>query len=112
MKDIKEAKLIKLMNDEFGMNVESRIAKFKEESKELVDAADDYFKSIKEFECNQNSTTQLNMQSNFLHMIDEMSDAMATLVHFQSLFGVDLDASLDSAIDKISKRKINPNYKR
>lgn len=91
MNTVTEQRAIMLFNQEFGKDLHSRIAKLQEEVKELAEAiADNHIEHIK----------------------DEVSDVQAVLTHIQSIIGLNNQSCLEMAMDKVVKRKTNPEYKR
>ena len=68
----------------------------KEESDELFEAFDGYMNNVDTHE----------------HVLDEIGDLYAVLVHISGIIGVDLDDLLLKAIVKSEIRQVIPNYKR
>lgn len=96
--DITESRAIKLFDKEFGRDIFSRALKIKEEHEEFQEALKAY---------SENPTFE-----NMLHLKDEMSDLYATVSHGASTIELYHKELLYMAIDKVIKRKTDPNYKR
>lgn len=87
---------IKMFNEDYGTDLNKRLRKLLEETIELSQAIVGY-----------------NYGLNGIEAIkDEMSDVLAVLTHVSSLLGTDQRELLENALDKIIKRKKDPNYKR
>lgn len=99
-----ENDFIKLCNSKFGKDLDSRIVKFDEEVDELFEAYNAY-KQI-DLESIENRLMIIE------HLMDEISDVQAVLTHIASLIGLNFNACLEMANDKIEKRETDPNYKR
>ena len=85
-----------VFNKEFGTDLNMRLKKLLEETKELIEA-------ISEYEAGLDGIESVK---------DEMSDVLAVLTHVSGLIGTDNRRMLEIALDKVLKRKDNPNYKR
>ena len=90
--------VITLFSDMYGRNFIARTDKLREECLELVEAIDNLSPSPKDGELDR--------------LIDEMSDVEAVMTHVCDLLHITRDSLLEAAIDKVSKRVENPNYKR
>ena len=87
-----EIQLKELFDRKYGtINIE-RIIKLKEEVIELCFA--------------------VHNQKSDEHIKDELSDVFAVLTHLASLYGLTHKQMLDMAIDKVTKRELDNNYKR
>ena len=102
--DITEAKAIKLFNQKFGTDFITRWNKFSEEVSELTEVVN----NILEARNNGQQPTDFDID----HLKDELSDVQSTFTHLASLFGQYQKQMLESAIDKVTTRETDPNYKR
>ena len=102
--DITEAKTIKLFNQKFGTDFLTRWNKFSEEVSELTEVIN----NILEARNNGQQPTDFDIG----HLKDELSDVQSTFTHLASLFGQYQKQMLESAIDKVTTRETDPNYKR
>ena len=91
VRDITEARSTKLLNECYGTSKNATLRKIGEEYTELVDAA---------------------ANGDLQHEKDEASDVLAVLVRYCNNQGWTVQELLEMAIDKATKRKTNPNYKR
>ena len=95
--DFLEKKAITLQNENFGRNLTLRLNKLEEEVNELKDAIVDY-------ETYDNKDIQ--------HIIEEIGDVLIVSAHVANLCGTNLHEIMETTIDKIEKRKLDPNYMR
>lgn len=95
--DAVEKKAIKLLVDNFGDKLEYRINKLEEEVNELKYAIVDY-------ETYGNNDIQ--------HIIEEIGDVLIVSAHVANLCKTNLHEIMEQTIDKIEKRKLDPNYMR
>ena len=102
--DITEAKAIKLFNQKFGTDFLTRYNKFREEVTELNQVVE----NILEARNNGQQPTDFDID----HLKDELSYVQATFTYLASLFGQYQKQMLESAIDKVTTRETDPNYKR
>ena len=91
VKDITEARSTKLLNECYGTDPHETLDKINEEHNEFHLAA-----TIGDLE----------------RIKDEASDVLAVLVRYCNNNGWTVQELLEMAIDKATKRKTNPNYKR
>ena len=96
--DINE--IIAMFNADYGINIERRLEKLNEELNELKDALYNYFEQAK------------SGKIDFSDITDEMGDVLAVMTHVCSLIGTDPRTLFFEAVDKIKRRKTDPNYKR
>ena len=96
--NITESRTIRLFTQEWGDNFQVRFEKYKEESLELIEAIEAY---------NLNPSVE-----RLEHLKYEFCDVQATFTHLASLMGLYQFEMLDTAVDKVKKRKTDPNYKR
>jgi NTP pyrophosphatase (non-canonical NTP hydrolase) len=96
--DIAESRAIRLFNEHFSNNLSTRYDKLMEEIKELDEA-------IKEYENKKTPET-------LAHLFDELSDVQGVFTHLASLVGLYQREMLNSCIDKVKGRMIDPNYRR
>ena len=82
---------LKLLDVMFGVCLESRLRKLKEECGELIGAIDG---------------------GNVDDVEDEMSDVLAVITHTVHIRGKSVDELFDMAMDKVKGRINNPDYKR
>lgn len=87
---LQERRVNKLLTEKYGNNIFERISKLEEEFQELIMA---------QYE----SDEALN---------DELSDTLIVLVHIAQIRNLTIEQLIDMALDKITKRETNPNYKR
>lgn len=80
-----------LFDEKFGNDPTTRFAKVKEEFTELQQAIE---------------------EDNPKHIDDELSDLYATVFHYASLRGLHPSDLLSMAVDKVTGRETDPNYKR
>lgn len=80
-----------LFDKKFGISPETRFAKVQEEFNELKQAI---------------------IEGNPKHIDDELSDLYATVFHYASLRGLHPSDLLSMAVDKVTGRETDPNYKR
>lgn len=92
----KEKEAVAMFNEDFGTDINKRLIKLSEETGELKQA-------IAEYEAGINGIEAVK---------DEMSDILAVLTHVSILLGTNPRDLFLEAVDKITKRKENPNYKR
>lgn len=92
----KEKEAVVMFNEDFGTDINKRLSKLAEETGELSQAIAEYNAGLNGIEA----------------IKDEMSDVLAVLTHVSSLLGTDTRELLENALDKIIKRKKDPNYKR
>lgn len=92
----KRKDIIGIFDREFGKDLNKRLGKLKEETGELLQAISEYESGLDGIES----------------VKDEMSDVLAVLTHVSSLLGIDTMELLENSLDKVIKRKKNPNYKR
>ena len=92
----KEREAVAMFNEDFGTDVNKRLNKLAEETGELIQAIVEYKSGINGIEA----------------VKDEMSDVLAVLTHVSILLGTNPRNLFFEAVDKITKRKENPNYKR
>jgi NTP pyrophosphatase (non-canonical NTP hydrolase) len=98
MRGIKETRAISLFDKKFGKDIFSRARKIQEEHKEFQEA-------LKAYAANP---TKENLE----HIKDEFSDLYATVSHGASILELYHNELLDMAIDKVTTRETNPDYKR
>lgn len=91
-----------LFDKEFGTEIFSRFTKLREEYAELLEALDDVLKAPGMFD---------NAEA-LQHLIDEVGDVQAVIFHIGTLLNTTPKEMLAGAIDKVIKRKTNPDYKR
>lgn len=96
--DINE--IIAMFNADYGINIERRLEKLNEELNELKDALYNYFEQAK------------SGKIDFSDITDEMGDVLAVMTHVCSLIGTDPRTLFFEAVEKIERRKTDPNYKR
>lgn len=96
--DINE--IITMFNADYGINIERRFEKLNEELNELKDALYNYFEQAK------------SGKIDYTDITDEMGDVLAVMTHVCSLIGTDPRTLFFEAVDKIKRRKTDPNYKR
>lgn len=96
--DINE--IIAMFNTDYGINIERRLEKLNEELNELKDALYNYFEQAK------------SGKIDFSDITDEMGDVLAVMTHVCSLIGTDPRTLFFEAVEKIERRKTDPNYKR
>lgn len=89
-----------MFNADYGINIERRLEKLNEELNELKDALYNYFEQAK------------SGKIDFSDITDEMGDVLAVMTHVCSLIGTDPRTLFFEAVDKIKRRKTDPNYKR
>lgn len=92
----KEKEAVEMFNQDYGTDINKRLSKLAEETGELSQAIAEYNAGLNGIEA----------------IKDEMSDVLAVLTHVSSLLGTDTRELLENALDKIIKRKKDPNYKR
>lgn len=92
----KEKEAVEMFNQDFGTDINKRLSKLAEETGELKQA-------IAEYEAGLNGIEAV---------MDEMSDVLAVMTHVASLLNTNPRNLFLEAVDKITKRKENPNYKR
>lgn len=91
-----EKEAIAMFNEDYGMNLNTRLRKLAEETGELNQAINGYRSG----------------QNGIWAIKDEMSDVLAVITHVSSLLGTDPRELFENALEKIRKRKKDPNYKR
>ena len=96
----KERGFIEMANKDYGTNIELRLIKLNEELNELKDAINDFSAQVKSGNAD---TTDIK---------DEMGDVLAVMTHFCSLIGTNPRELFLEAVEKIERRKKDPNYKR
>lgn len=87
---------VEMFSNSFGTDLSKRLKKMEEESKELIQA-------ILEYESGLNGIEAVK---------DEMSDVLAVITHVSGLLNTNTRNLFLQAVDKIEKRKEDPNYKR
>jgi NTP pyrophosphatase (non-canonical NTP hydrolase) len=93
--NITEHRAVKLFDQKFGCDVMTRFEKIAEEFNEFEEAL-----------------AESIAHGSSEHMIDELSDLYATVTHFAHLMGLYQKDLLEMAIDKVTKRETDPDYKR
>jgi NTP pyrophosphatase (non-canonical NTP hydrolase) len=91
-----EDEVVKLFNEKYGIDFESRLRKLREETDELLEAAGD----MEDNPC----------PGTISHFIDELSDVQGVLSHIHSLFALDNDKAILNCIIKNKCREIDPTY--
>lgn len=92
----KEKEVIAMFNQYFGTDLNKRLRKLEEETTELKQAIIEYNAGLNGIEA----------------VKDEMSDVLAVITHVSSLLGTNTRDLFFEAVEKIIKRKEDPNYKR
>lgn len=92
----KVKKAIAMFNHDFGTDLNKRLKKLEEETTELIQAIAEYNSGLNGIEA----------------VKDEMSDVIAVITHVSSLLGTNPRNLFFEAVDKITKRKEDTNYKR
>lgn len=87
-------------NADYGTNIERRLIKLNEELNELKEALYNYFDNSK------------SGNIDYSDIKDEMGDVLAVITHVCSLIGTDPRTLFFKAVEKIERRKTDPNYKR
>lgn len=87
-------------NADYGTNIERRLIKLNEELNELKEALYNYFDNSK------------SGNIDYSDIKDEMGDVLAVMTHVCSLIGTDPRTLFFEAVEKIERRKTDPNYKR
>lgn len=97
----KEQKIIKLFNSKFTRNIKDRIIKLEEEFNEFKEVYDEF------------EGTSFDEKGNiYLHLQDEAADVYAVVLDLINIVGLNHDTAIEMIFDKITKRDINPNYKK
>lgn len=96
MRTSTEDEAVKLFDEKYGIDFESRLTKLREEIDELLEAAIDM----------ENNPCPLTIS----HFIDEASDVQGVLSHIYSIMRSDNDKALLNCIIKNKCREIDPNY--
>ena len=92
----KEKESLKMFNQDFGTDLNRRLIKLEEETTEL-----------------KQSIVEYNAWLNGIEAVkDEMSDVLAVITHVSSFLGTNPRDLFFEAVDKITNRKEDPNYKR
>lgn len=92
----KEKEAVLMFNQDYGTDINKRLSKLAEESGALIEAIVEYKSGLDGIEA----------------VKDEMSDVLAVLTHVSSLLGTNTSNLFFEAVEKIIKRKEDPNYKR
>lgn len=87
-------------NADYGTNIERRLIKLNEELNELLEAIYNYLDNAK------------SGNIDYSDIKDEMGDVLAVMTHVCSLIGSDPRTLFFEAVEKIERRKTDPNYKR
>lgn len=87
-------------NADYGTNIERRLIELNEELNELKEALYNYFDNSK------------SGNIDYSDIKDEMGDVLAVMTHVCSLIGTDPQTLFFEAVEKIERRKTDPNYKR
>lgn len=96
IRNITEARAVELFDRKYGNRLLPRFSQLSEEFSELEEALIDYEENSGLIE----------------HLKDETSDLYAVLTHFASILGLYHEELLEMAIDKVTERESNPDYKR
>lgn len=91
-----EKEAVAMFNEDFGMDLRTRLKKLAEEAGELRQAIVGYYSGM----------------NGIWAIKDEMSDVLAVMTHVSSLLNTNPRNLFLESVDKITKRKENPNYKR
>lgn len=92
----KEKEAVLMFNQDYGTDINKRLSKLAEESGELIEAIVEYKSGLDGIEA----------------VKDEMSDVLAVITHVSGLLNTNTRNLFLQAVDKIEKRKEDPNYKR
>ena len=95
-------KILEMLNEKYGTNLNARFEKLAEEYNELADAVDEV-----------PGTLTLEHCISFIRdFVDELSDVNVIIFHMAGILGLSQDELLAMAVDKIKGRDTDPNYKR
>ncbi len=95
-------KILEMLNEKYGTNLNARFEKLSEEYNELVEAVDEV----------PGTLTLEHCVSFIRDFVDELSDVNVIIFHMAGIIGLSQDELLEMAVDKIKGRDIDPNYKR
>lgn len=93
-----EKQLLKILDSNYGRDMQGRFEKLEEEYNELKEAYENYKKDMSD----QNKTK----------VIDELADVNAIVTHITSILGQSSTSLLENCKDKLIGRLINNNYRR
>ena len=99
---MEKAEILQLFNNKFGKDIKLRCYKLTEEYHELMEVLDNAPSSIDSERCK-------DFASDF---VDELSDVNAVVFHIAGILGFTQDQLLNMAVDKVTGREKDPNYKR
>lgn len=108
VRNVTEARSVRLFTDSYGTDLRSRYEKFKEEVSELMYEVEVYLLATEKMVNNHPEV----MNETVLRIKDEGSDVQGTFTHLMSLFGIYQQEMLDNCVDKVKGRKTDPNYRR
>ena len=95
-------KILEMLNEKYGTNLNLRLEKLSEEYNELVETVEEV-----------PGTLTLELCVSFIRdFVDELSDVNVIIFHMAGILGLSQDELLAMAVDKIKGREINPNYMR
>lgn len=95
-------KILEMLNEKYGTNLNLRLEKLSEEYNELVETVEEV----------PGTLTLEHCVSFIRDFVDELSDVNVIIFHMAGILGLSQDELLAMAVDKIKGREINPNYKR
>lgn len=95
-------KILEMLNEKYGTNLNLRLEKLSEEYNELVETVEEV----------PGTLTLEHCVSFIRDFVDELSDVNVIIFHMAGILGLSQDKLLAMAVDKIKGREINPNYKR
>lgn len=91
--------IISLFNELYGTDLIYRSWKMDEEFNEYKQALDNY-------------VIKNNDEKSREDVIDELADLHSIVIHSASIFGISARELLERTYDKVTKRQVDPNYKR
>ena len=99
---MEKAEILQMFNCKFGKDIEKRCKKLSEEYFELMEVLANAPSDLNPNKCNE-------FISDF---VDELSDVNAVVFHIAGILGFTQDQLLNMAVDKVTGRDKDPNYKR